>query len=63
MGRSKYGVPLSLGTKADNCDAHSWLDFQANHNLHWGKIYNAKDAVIDWHGSIPFNGIIARPLY
>jgi proteasome activator subunit 4 len=60
---SKELRPPRVPTKADRCDAHSWLDFQATHNLHWGKIYNAKDAVIDWHGLIPFKDTITDLVY
>ncbi|KAF9452549.1 hypothetical protein P691DRAFT_696832 [Macrolepiota fuliginosa MF-IS2] len=36
-----------------------WEDpnFQANHNLYWGKLYEPKDVVIDWH--VPSDAEIA----
>lgn len=27
------------------------LDFQANHDLSWGKMYDVEDVAINWHGS------------
>lgn len=31
---------------------HAFLavDFNREHNIHWGRLYEAKDVKIDWHG-------------
>ena len=27
-----------------------YSDFEKNHNLYWGRMYGARDVVIEWHG-------------
>jgi hypothetical protein len=28
------------------------LEFDRDHNIHWGRLYEAKDVKIDWHGRL-----------